>query len=210
MEDTRWFARLADVPKVGYRRYSSVDAGRLPGHGTKPRVQTFDFDGTLHRSLNWPTAEGSTSQSPASAWCSFDEPRHATAADVLRRIYEALELPGTAADYHFALLHSYEILWSRFRERADLLPELEQLLLLDVALVESRPAILQIGGEDQTFWANVPAFYHLMKLYEREGYLEDALAIARRGAALRQGGEDVQRLEQGVAALRGESSPEGR
>lgn len=205
MEDTKWFARLADVPKVGYRGYSNVDARRLPGHGTKPCVETFDFDGTLHRSLNWPTAEGSTSQSPASSWCSFDEPRHATAADVLRRIYEALELPGTAADYHFALLHSYEILWNRFREQPDLLLELEQLLLLDIALVESRPNILQMGGENETFWASVPAFYHLMRLYEREGYVEDALAIARRGAALRQGGDDLRRLEQRVAALSAES-----
>jgi hypothetical protein len=210
MEDTKWFARLAEVPKVGYFGHPNVDPRRLPGHGTKPKVESFDFDGTLHRSLYWQTAEGSTSQSPASAWCSFDDPRHATAAGVLRRIYEALELPGTAADYHFALLHSYEILWNRFRERADLLPELEQLLLLDIALVESRPDILQIGGEDQTFWANVPAFYHLMRLYEREGYLEDALAIARRGAALRQGGDDLQRLEQRVVALSAESPPNGR
>ena len=210
MEDVRWFSRLADVPSLGYRGHPNVDRRSLPGHDMKPQVDTFDFDGTRHRSLYWPTAEGSTSQSPASAWCSFDDPPQTTAAHVLRRIYEALELPATAADYHFALLNSYETLWKRFREQADLLPELEQLLLLDIALVESRPDILQIGGENETFWANVPAFYHLMRLYEREGYLDDALSIARRGVALRQGGDDVQRLEQRVAELRAESLSGGR
>jgi hypothetical protein len=205
MEDTKWFARLADVPSLGYRGHPNVDRRRLPGHDTRPRVDRFDFDGTLHSSLNWPTAEGSASQSPVSARCSFDDPRHATAVDVLRQIYEALELPGTAADYHFALLRSYEVLWSRFREQPDLLPELEQLLLLDIALVEARPDILQMGGENETFWAGVPAFHHLVRLYEREGYLEDALAIARRGAPLRQGGDDLRRLEQRVATLSAES-----
>lgn len=201
-----WFSRLADVPKVGYPGHLSVDRQRLPGHDLQPRIDTFDFDGTPHRSLSWLTDDGSTSQSPASAWCSFDDPRHTTATDVLRRIYEALELPGTAADYHFALLHSYQILWSQFRQLAEILPELERLCLLDAALVESRPDILQVGGEDETFWARVPAFHYLIRLYELEGYVEDALAIARRGAALRQGDDDVQRLEQRISALQAENA----
>ncbi len=206
MEDTNWFARLADVPKVGYRGHPNVDRRRLPGYDLQPQIDTFDFDGMRHRSLSWPTAEGSTSQSPASAWCSFDEPRHATAADVLRRIYEVLELPGTAADYHFALLQAYEILWSQFRQQPEILAELERLCLLDIALIESQAAILQMGGEDGTFWARVPAFHYLIRLYELEGYVEDALAIARRGAALRQGDDDVQRFEERAAALQGENA----
>lgn len=206
MEDTEWFAHLADVPKVGYPGHPTVDRRSLPGHDIKPQVDTCEIDGTPHRSISWPTAEGSTSQSPASAWCSSDDPQHTTVADVLRRIYEAVELPGTAADYHFALLHSYRILWSRFRQRAEILPELECLCLLDLALVESRPDILRMGGEDETFWASVPAFHYLIRLYEFEGYVEDALAIARRGSALRQGDDDVQRLEQRVAAIQSEKA----
>ncbi len=207
MDDTKWFTCLADVPQVGYRANPSVNRRALPGHDARPEVHTFEFDGREDRSLSWPTPDGSTSQSPASAWSSIGESRHTTSGEALRRIYEALELPGTATDYHFALLNAYGLLWSRSREDVQLLDELEQLLLLDVALVESRPDILQLGIEDDTFWAAVPAFYHLMSLYEREGYLVEALAIARRGAALRQGGEDVQRLEDLLAGLRAERLP---
>lgn len=209
MDDTKWFSRLAEVPQVGYCSNPSVDRLALPGHDARPDVHSFDFNGELNQSLSWPTAEGSTSQSPASAWYSFGDSRHPTSAEVFRRVYEALELPGTATDYHFAILHAYGILWSRLREDVCVLEELERLLLLDVVLVESRPDILQLGGEDETFWAAVPAFYHLMTFYEREGYVADALGIARRAAALRQGGEDVERLEDSLAGLRAERLAEG-
>lgn len=162
MEDTKWFRRLAEVPKVGYASQPDVDRRRLPGHDLRPQVDTFDFEGKPDRWLSWPTAEGSSSQSPVSAWCSFDDSRHMSAADVLRRTYEALELPGTASDYHFALLHSYQTLWTRCRDQAQVLLEFERLCLTDIALVESRPDILQMGGEDEKFWASVPAFRYLI------------------------------------------------
>lgn len=206
MEDPKWFPRLADVPTVGYTSHPDVDRQGLPGHDLTPQVDTFDFEAKPDRWLSWPTAEGSTSQSPASAWCSFDDSRHMSAADVLRRTYEALELPGTASDYHFALLRSYQTLWTRFRDQPPTLLDLEQLFLTDIALVESRSDILQPGGDDDKFWASVPAFHYLIQLYEREGYVEDALAIARRGAVLRQGDADVQRLELRVTSLRDETA----
>jgi hypothetical protein len=205
MEDSRWFARLAEVPKVGYTGHPGVHRRSLPGHDVRPEIGSFNFEGKPDRFLHWPTAGGGGSQSPASAWCTFDHSRHTGANEILRRTYEALELPGTASDYHFALLHSYQTLWTRFRQQPQTLLDFERLCLTDIALVESRPDILQIG-DDQEFWASVPAFYYLIQLYEREGYIEDALAIARRGAVLRQGDADVQRLEQRLASLREESA----
>jgi len=204
MEDATWFERLAAVPAVGYTGHPGIDRRALPQHDAKPEIQTFSYEGERQQSLFWKTPTGGGSQSPASAWSSERDPRAPTPA-VLRRLYEALELPGKASDYHFALLGTYELLWSRRRKEPEILPELERLFLLDIKLVEERPAIIRGMMPDERFAARVPAFHYLVYLYSREGFLEEALAIAKRAANLGQGDLDLREIEKRQADLEGEN-----
>jgi|SRR5581483_7690150 len=207
MDDTKWVSRLGDLSGVGYVSPPAVERRKLPQHDAKPRVATFSYSGKHETSLMWKTGDGETSQSPASAWFSADDPRKISTADMLHRLYEALELPGVASDYHFALLQAYDILWSRRRREPGVLPELERLCLLNIHLVEQRPDIIHMPVQDEEFTARVPAFHYLVFLYEQEGAISDALDIARRAAAAGQDLSDLDRLEQRVAALEEEDRP---
>lgn len=200
MEDAAWFARFADLPGVGYAGHPSIDRRTLPQHDAKPEVQTFSYDGKPQGSLFWKAPPGGSSQSPASAWAPHPDPRTAT-ADALRRLYEALELPGQPTDYHFALLGGYELLWTRRRKEPDILPELERLCLLDIRLVEKFQAIILGMIPGQQFAARVPAFHYLVYLYSREGFLDEALTIAKLGAQLGQGDSDLREIEKRIADI---------
>jgi hypothetical protein len=189
-----WFPRLAAIPGVNYAGHPDIDRTKLPGHCAKPRIQTLSFGGETHVSAMWNLPDGgATSQSPAAGWSSTD--LRGSPAGFVRRVYEALELPGAASDYHFALLRAYEELWSMRRGEPEILAELERLCLLDIALVEARPEIIGYTGAAKGVASRVPAFEHLVFLYEGEGFLKDALDIARRAAACGQGTQDVERLE---------------
>src|SRR5438128_2270202 len=101
----RWFKRLADVPDVGYPGSPGIDRRTLLGHDDQPKLEVWsDLDGRQHEWLNWPlrgVPDGSTSASPASEHARELED-DASAEGILRNLYEALELPGTLSDYHFA------------------------------------------------------------------------------------------------------------
>jgi hypothetical protein len=206
IDEIEWYERLGNVPGVTYKGQPAVDRTKLPQHNAKPEVHSYEFDGRVHRSLSWKTREGSTSQSPAAGWRGGDDPRKTPSADLLHKVYEALELPGTVADYHFALLGTYDTLWARRKREPQLLPELEQLLLLDVALVEAHPDAISHEMQGEKFTPHVPAFHLLVSLYEREGFFHDALDIAKRGAGLGQGGDDVERLSERLAAVEAEDT----
>lgn len=206
MSSEDWFPQLAAIPGINYKGYPQVDRHKLPNHDAHPRVHTFSFDGKQRVSVMWELVEGgSSSQSPAAA--SMSSPVGPTSADLLRRLHESLALPGTAVDYHFALLRTYDILWRQRRDNPEMLPDCEQLCLLDLALVETLPEIVRNSYEGQQLTARVPAFGYLIRLYEEEGFLEDALRVARRAATLDQGEEDRQRLEKQVHDLRSEDEP---
>lgn len=206
MDDIAWYEQLAAVPGVPYTGHPTVDRTKLPQHNAKPEVHSYDFDGRSHRSLSWGTPQGSTSQSPAAGWRIDSDPRKTPSKDLLCALHEALALPGTIADYHFALLGAYDTLWARRKREPELLPELEHLLLLDVALVEAHPDAISHDVQGEKFTPNVPAFHLLVSLYEREGFLRDALEIAKRGAAVGQGDADVERLRERLAEIEAEDS----
>jgi hypothetical protein len=90
------------------------------------------------------------------------------------------------------------------REYPEMLDHLEQLCLLDIRLVETKPDSLRAPNGGQM--ARIPTFEYLIRLYEREGLYEIALDIARRAAALEQGDRDVARLEQRINTLREEDA----
>ena len=187
-----WFPRLAAIAGVGYAGHPDIDRRKLPGQSAKPHVEVLSFGGEDHVSAMWSLPNGATtSQSPASAWAATEP--NCSSSDVVRRVYEAMELPGQAADYHFALLQAYGKLWSFRRHEPQILPDFEALCLLDIALIEARPEIIIDGPGDSAL--RVPAFEYLIRLYEGEGFFRDALDIARRAADCGQSSDDEERLE---------------
>lgn len=204
MDDTKWFDRFAAIPGIGYVTPSGIKRPDIPKRFLTPKVDTYEWDGRRHESLSWKDGEGETSASPAQRWPPETGQRNPPPALILQRLYETLELPGVASDYHFALLSAYESLSSRARREPELYADMEKLCLLDIALVERLPMIVRDTAGAMPF--RVPAFERLVTLYERNGLLDEALAIARRAAAAGQGTDLAEQIEERIAALRAEDA----
>lgn len=189
------FTRLADIKALGYVGPPDIDRRSLPYHDLQPKVSTSNFTGKEKSFVSWNLGNGVTaSQSPASAWA-ISETRGVKLSDILRRFYEALELPGSAADYHDIIWRTAEALWDWRRDEPEVLVELERLWLLDLKLVETLHDMALNLEEELPYVTYVRATIHLIQLYEREGYISEALEVARRGAALGQVSGEVDRLE---------------
>lgn len=200
-----WFHRLADVPHLGYQGHPTIDRASLAAHATQPKIDTFGLDGKRHESLSWPTRGGTTSASPVQQWQTHKRRGESPMQTQLRQLYEALELPGELPDYHFALLGCYEALWQHRREEPWVVAEIERLCLLDLALVELYPSIITFEGKDGRTYAHVPAFNRLIYLYEQNGYLREALAIAQRAVRLQQGDGMIEPIKHKIARLEEEN-----
>jgi hypothetical protein len=204
MMDAEWFAELEAIPGLDYKSPLGPARKKLPGHDAKPTIRKFSMEGRTLTSVMWQLPDGgSTSQSPSAAWRGSKGPL-VIGPDLLRRLYEALALPGSATDYHFGILGACGLMWAQRRDHPEMLEHLEQLCLLDIRLVEIRPEPLRAPNGQM---ARIPTFEYLVRLYEREGLFEEALDIARRGAALQQGDSDVRRLDPLVSSLRAEDAP---
>jgi hypothetical protein len=185
---TEWFRRLADVPGVGYTVDARVKRSTLAGHDAVPKLSNYVFEGKRLESLMWSTANGETSQSPASLHASgLSQPRTAQSTGaLLQRLCEVLALPGTTSDYHFAIQSCIGELWKRRYQEPEQLSEIERLCWLDIRLIEARPEAITFerGGESHFF--SVAAFGYLIDLYRNEGFLHEALNVAERGVRLNQ------------------------
>ncbi|MGI8837496.1 MAG: hypothetical protein ACR2H4_12790 [Pyrinomonadaceae bacterium] len=188
----KWFPRFGDVPGIRYVN-EAVDRTRLAGHDAIPKKARFEFHGRVHESMHWPTKDGSTSASPAKTWETKPLAGETTGQTALRQLREALELPGTLTDYHFAIQHGHDELRANAREEPWILEEVERLCWLDIKLIEQYPETITVEpitiqdeelaklaterrGERRFF--GVSAFHQLIGLYEREGYLREALEVA--------------------------------
>lgn len=169
---TEWFPHLADVPNVGYVPDPSVVRATLPGHDRAPQLNVYTFDGQPRETLIWHSRNGSTSASPAFDYSSiYLQDPTASSEALIQRLHETLELPGTMSDYHFAILRCVEQLWERRRQEPELLGEIERLCWLDIRVVEGRPHAFTYEREGVTGFYGMPAFGHLIELFEREGFL---------------------------------------
>jgi hypothetical protein len=121
--------------------------------------------------------------------------------DLVRSVWEGLELPGIASDYHFLLQGAAAQLWSRRRKEPAGLRMAETFGYLDLALIEAIPqTVWRNDGDRDGGFLRITSLEHLLTLLEREGAFREALALSRR--AQRFG--DVYRseeLEAKVAAL---------
>jgi hypothetical protein len=205
MDETTWFQRFGAIPGITYATPAGIRRPEMPKRALTPERHRSDWDGKPHEWLSWHDGDGETSASPAHRWPPESDPRDPSPELVRQRLYETLELPGIASDYHFALLTAYERLRSHARSNPELYAEVEQLCLLDVDLVERYPKTIRMDEGDAAPF-RVPAFGILIDLYERNGLLDEAAAMAKRAAAAGQGDEDVTRIEERVASLLAEDA----
>ncbi len=205
-KDTVWYSRFADVPGVGYVAPEGIRRPDLPASFLKPEMNSFQIDGKPYASLTWKTEEGgSTSASPASRWSPDLDLRNPPPQLILQQLYEKLELPGVASDYHFALLSAYQALAPHARRNPELYEHLERLCLTDIVLVEHLPRIINEGDPNLPPF-RVPAFEILGTLYLRNGLLDDAMGIAKRAVAAGQGNHLMEEVEQQFVLLRAEDA----
>jgi hypothetical protein len=120
---------------------------------------------------------------------------------LVQNVYEGLELPGEGTDYHFLIQGCAKELWGRRRDEPDVLEEVERLCWLDIQLVESLPEAVMDEFSDEPRFYQVLSFDILIDLYEREGFLHEALEVADRAARHGQGFADRDRLAERIAAV---------
>ena len=199
---TRRFQRLATVPGVSYIGGSEVNQKNLSGNASEPPVPVGTYEGKREESLSRTTRDGSTSASPTQQRNAKPPKNESPAEGAWRQLQERLELPGTLSDYHFAIQSCQEELWKLRREEPWVLVRIEELCWLNIRLIEAYPATIAYQTTDgKQLYARVSAFYRLIYLYEREGFLHEALDVAQRAVRLGNAGNAVERLQGRLAEL---------
>ncbi len=206
MQDIVWFRRFRDIPNVVYHGSPKVDPQSRPAYGDPPQIEKYEFDGETRQSLDWPTDGGSTSASPAHRRA-FGDLTGKSTADLLENLYEGLELPGEPSDYHFLIQGCAEELRLRRQQEPNVLEEVEKLCLLDLQLVEACPYAVQDEDNEEPVFYAILAFGTLIGLYEKEGALWEALAVAERAVQFDQEHEARQRLLERISELEKEDRP---
>lgn len=201
----QWFVRFGDIPGVEYAGSAQVDRDKLPGHNARPSIQIYESNGKREESLSWPVRAGGTgsSSSPAFSYA-FADIRDLPIAALLQRLAEGLELPGTPSDYHFLLQNTANELWRQRRDAPEVLEHVESLCWLDIRLVETCPEYFMADRESGPRFYQLLAFSILITLYEREGFLHEALAVADRAAPFEQAADERQQLLTRIAAVEAE------
>lgn len=173
----RWFRRFGDIPGVTYETPSGLDPKKLPGYGVVPKIDVFEFEGKRRQTLSWPGYGGA---SPAQRRLEGDFTT-VPAREILTNCLEGLELPGQPSDYHFLIQGCASGLWGRRRE-PDFLDDVEKLCWLDIQLIQACPDTFRNEFSDEPRFPLVLTFSILIDLYEREGFLREALDVAERAA----------------------------
>jgi hypothetical protein len=214
----RWFRRFGDIPGVTYETPSGLDPKKLPGYGVVPKISVAEFEyvvadeahiaaaesyhGKSRPTLWWPEDGGGTSASPAKNRMAGHSTTVST-REILVNCLEALELPGEPVDYHFLIQHCADALWSQRRKEPDFLDDVEKLCWLDIQLIQARPDTVRIEGSDEPRFYHVSAFLILIDVYQREGFLREALDVAE--LAARYGQLDARdRLAKRITAVENE------
>lgn len=144
------YLRFADVPGISYQPIVSLTDFKLPGGGK-----------SLASSYYTPPPMGGRSPK-----------------EIRSLLAIALELPGTVYDYHSILQDSQEELWLHRKKEPLVLVDVERLCLWDIMLGEKYRDVDMRSAP--TSLTPLPSFHRLIRLYEREGYLREAMQIALR------------------------------
>ena len=194
--DGIWFRRLWDIPSLGALPPTDVNREKLPGHDLVPEVRRYRWEDqteTVVVSWGWVQAppssgddhEDEQGETDRDAPCHehmaplFDDP-DCSADRLLVGLWESMELPGKAEDYHWQLEQARERLLSKRLSCPSLVDAFETVLWLDFRLVLARPDIvLRRSPEDgREVLLRVDMIDGLIGLYETEGYLREAIEVA--------------------------------
>ena len=202
MSKLMWYPRLADLLGNASIGLAPVDRTRLTGYDARPRREVYTFDGQKRESFMWEYNGTMTSASPASQHKTHPKPGESERNHLLRQLAEILELPGSPSDYHFAIQSVEDEFWKRRLDAPGVLEALEGLCWLNIRLLESCPDALRMG-EDLSY-PRLFAFECLTKILEREGYLREALEVARRAQPFGQMEGMIELLTNRIAAMEAE------
>ncbi|MGA8745101.1 MAG: hypothetical protein WB507_04470 [Solirubrobacterales bacterium] len=203
---------MGDIPGIDYESPEPVDRSSLPRHDATPRrTRAALFDGREFDRLSWEAERddeyglGTTGRSPAQDHAYAPDREEIDSETLLTRLWESLELPGQPSDYHFAIQTAAGLLWRRRSREPAALRWAEYLYLLDVRLIEACPEAIENefaqGDNSQVPYYVASAFNSLTSLYEKEGFLAQALEIAAVAARFGQGQERVAELSERLDAL---------
>lgn len=193
-----WFERMAAIPEVGFPGSPGVVRNSLPGAHDRPSRS--------YGSLMWPAPGGSTSATPAGSHV----PPGVSGTELIARTWEALELPGSAMDYHFILQGAVSGLWGSRRSEPAGLELLETFALWDLALIEAVPHAVSFDeGPSPATFVRISSVARLISLLEHEGAFVEALALARRLARFKQSEDLVAQLLEKVSAVEAEQAGSG-
>jgi hypothetical protein len=187
-----WFRRIGDIPGLDYAPPLPIDRTAIPGHDLEPEVRRMDFGGMNRAYLSWGMREvlPAPGEPEKQAWTSLGAPvsehlrepleasRFITSAELLGRLWEALELPGGGDDYHRVLERVWARLRSNIRREPEAATSVEELAWLDIRLVLAYPDAVRVNYDGETKYRPVSAFSLLERVYETEGFLSDALRVA--------------------------------
>lgn len=190
--DGTWVPSLRELEAVRYSPPAGIQAPRLSRDQAIPKVSSYEFDGEERTYLSWKTRDGSTSASPASRHSATDSDDDSTIEEMVRHLHEGLCLPGTPSDYHFAIQRVVDALWKRRRSDPKAVGPLEELCLLDIAIVETHPDSFRTGDR----FVSMTSTRLLVSLYEHAGDLDAAVALARRVDPFLNGTGEIERLEE--------------
>jgi hypothetical protein len=217
MKATEWFRRLGDVPGLDYVPPVSIDRTTIPGHDAEPVVNRFgSLSGESYVQLSWPrvrhpatgeqSSEFDSGRAPVSAHLGmFEDGPPLPTGQLVQRVWEAMELPGRGTDYHFALQQVTSHLKSRTRVEPEVMATVETLAWLNVRLVLAYPGAVESAVQDERMtYYNVLAFDVLIDIYSTEGFLNEAVEVARLAERLNQGEQQLMALGERLAMIRGE------
>lgn len=169
-----WYPRMADIPGISFTGSPGIKRSELSNAGVRPR--------TDHGYIAWPSASGTTSASPAHDRAFADLSR-LSRGELVRWVWEGLELPGLPSDYHFLLQGAVKQLWSGHRDAPEGLHFLEVFGYLDLALIEAAPQTVRLPDTHPTGgFVHVTSLELLLSLLEREGAVREALELSGRAA----------------------------
>lgn len=173
LNETTWFRRFADIAGITYTTPAGLDLRHLAKRGLTPEVHDYGSG----RSLWWETEHGGTSQSPAAEHM-LEDRQAASPTQVRTNVAEALELPGTATDYHFALQNAAGELYGRRRNDPATIDDAHRLYLLDLELIQRHPEAVTTGVDGPRTYVTILGLSRLLRMYLTEGRVAEAAAIA--------------------------------
>ena len=206
----QWFASMLEIEGVEGIPLLAVEEANLLNREAVAEVRQWNsFSEEPMESLEWRLPSGQElHQSPSSEHLEREEIPGQPAEQVAAHISEALLLPGTPSDYHFAILNACEKLWGRRGYDYRCFGWIEGLCLADITMFESIEGLAaRVDGSPEAKYdpdtiPAFPSFNRLSGIYMREGFITEAAALETRMTAIAGRSDDMDSILEKQSSLR--------